>query len=199
MIPGGDGRSFVGDVYILQDGEIVGLVEAIKFLQWPRIMLNRFFSQPKSLAAPPPALPVPRANGVSRLQAAAPVHTERIVTSSSNTISRNSVIHNPELSNGFPSSGSSSSSGISPVTPDPEPEEAREGKDITVRALNLVAQELAVDIGMLTDVTEIADLGLDSLMSLVLAARLREELGIEIRDAFFLEVSTVGDLKKLLR
>lgn len=198
MIPGGDGHSFVGDVYILQDGEIVGLVEAIKFLQWPRIMLNRFFTQPEPSAARP-TLPVPRANGVSRLPAA-PVHTEKVATSSPRTISHNSVGNNPDLSNGSPSSGSSSSSGLSPATPDPEPEEAREGKeDITVRALNLVAQELAVDIGMLTDVAEIADFGLDSLMSLVLAARLREELGIEIRDAFFLEVSTVGDLKKLLR
>jgi acyl carrier protein len=67
------------------------------------------------------------------------------------------------------------------------------------KALALVAEELAVDIGLLTDDAHIADLGLDSLMSLVMSQRLREELGLEIRDAFFLEVDTVGDLKKLLQ
>jgi monodictyphenone polyketide synthase len=36
-------------------------------------------------------------------------------------------------------------------------------------------------------------------MSLVMSQRLREELGLEIRDAFFLEVDTVGDLKQLLQ
>ena len=63
----------------------------------------------------------------------------------------------------------------------------------------MVAEELAVDVGQLTDEAQVADLGLDSLMSLVLSQRLREELGLEIRDAFFLEISTIGDLKKLLR
>ena len=73
-----------------------------------------------------------------------------------------------------------------------------EAADHISRALELVAQELAVDTGLLRDDARIADLGLDSLMSLVVAQRLREELRIEVRDAFFLEVSTVGDLKKLL-
>lgn len=71
--------------------------------------------------------------------------------------------------------------------------------DITSRASHLIAEELAVDIGLLTDEAEVADLGLDSLMSLVMSTRLREELAIEMRDAFFLEISTVGDLKKMLR
>ena len=51
---------------------------------------------------------------------------------------------------------------------------------------------------MLNDDAEVAAFGLDSLMSLVLSQRLRQELKIEIRDAFFLEVSTFGDLKLLL-
>lgn len=36
IVPRVDGHSFDGDVYILQDSEIVGLVEAIKSLRWPR-------------------------------------------------------------------------------------------------------------------------------------------------------------------
>jgi hypothetical protein len=48
------------------------------------------------------------------------------------------------------------------------------------------------------DDAQIADFGLDSLISLVLSQRLRQELKLEIRDAFFLEISTFGDLKALL-
>lgn len=69
---------------------------------------------------------------------------------------------------------------------------------MTSCALGVVAEELAVDVGMLTDEARVSDFGLDSLMSLVLSQRLREELGLEIRDAFFLEISTIGDLKRLL-
>lgn len=50
---------------------------------------------------------------------------------------------------------------------------------------------------MLTDDARITDFGLDSLMSLVVSQRLREELKIEVRDSFFLEISTIGDMKKL--
>ncbi|CAN8097714.1 unnamed protein product [Discula destructiva] len=84
MVLGGDGQSFVGDVYILQDGEIIGLVEAIKFLQWPRIMLNRFFSQPES--------------------AGSTSSTAHPKSGRSKTVSCNSF-GNPGLSNDFPSPG----------------------------------------------------------------------------------------------
>ncbi|OKL58380.1 hypothetical protein UA08_06070 [Talaromyces atroroseus] len=46
-----DNHDFVGDVYILQDNEIVGVVEAIVFTQWPRVMLDRIFRPPATKAA----------------------------------------------------------------------------------------------------------------------------------------------------
>lgn len=79
------------------------------------------------------------------------------------------------------------------------PPEQVAGTDVTRRALELLAEELAVDIGLLRDGRQVADLGLDSLVSLVMSTRFREELGVEIRDAFFLEISTIGDLKKMLQ
>ncbi|KAK9425979.1 putative Non-reducing polyketide synthase 8 [Seiridium unicorne] len=47
MIPTVEYRTVhLGDAYILQDNEIFGLVGGIKFWQYPRILLNRFFSAP---------------------------------------------------------------------------------------------------------------------------------------------------------
>lgn len=50
MVPADD-HNFVGDVYILQGDEIVGVVEAIVFTQWPCIMLDRFFRPPATESA----------------------------------------------------------------------------------------------------------------------------------------------------
>ncbi len=48
MIPTAeDPNVFLGDVYVLQDNVIIGMVGAIKFCKYPRILLSRFFSAPK--------------------------------------------------------------------------------------------------------------------------------------------------------
>lgn len=190
MVPGGDGHSFDGDVYVLQDGEVVGLVEAIKFLEWPRLMLNRFFSPPEPLDKPP-VLPSLENWGQQR-----PAVTLTPPYSDGAASPPATDVHS---SDGGPmlTTGSTTPVTLTPGTSKtPEP---AAGTDITRRALDLLAEELAVDTGLLTDEAQVADLGLDSLMSLVISTRLREDLGIEIRDAFFLEISTIGDLKKMLQ
>ena len=195
MVPA-ENHSFVGDVYILQNSEIVGIVEAIVFLQWPRVMLNRFFSPPDAVAKTTARMPVKSKS--SRLPE--PAITPARPTQASNSLTSSPVIvaqldqdsstPDPSLTPGTtPSSTLGSSSG----GPKGEGE-----KDITARALVMIAEELAVDIGQLTDEVGLAELGLDSLMSLVLAQKLREGLGIEMRDAFFLEADTIGELKRLL-
>lgn len=194
-----DGHSFAGDVYILQGNEIVGVVEAILFRQWPRLMLNRFFTPPDvsaktttkmpskpAITTPVKAEPRPRpmptftppspmqsADGLAGSPVMVPHPGQDVQTGGTMTPDHNT--------------GSSGSPGVNEQDP-----------DLITSALVLVAEELAVDIGLLTDDAQIGDLGLDSLMSLVVSQRLREELGIEIRDSFFLEISSIGDLKKLL-
>lgn len=189
MVPGGDGHSFDGDVYVLQDGEVVGLVEAIKFLQWPRSMLDRFFTPPDSPAKPTTLPPVQTEKKPRPVVSLTPPYSDGAASPPATDI------HN---SSGAPMLATKSTSPqvLTPGTSSP-PEQA-EGSDLTGRAMNLLAEELAVDPGLLTDNAQVSDLGLDSLMSLVMSTRFREELGIEIRDAFFLEISTIGDLKKML-
>ncbi|KAI0805695.1 hypothetical protein GGR55DRAFT_269803 [Xylaria sp. FL0064] len=187
MVPKG-AHAFVGDVYVLQDSEIVGVVEAIKYLQWPRVMLNRFF-RPSDAVVKRVAAAMPdkaHVRGPSLSTSPVAVTTPSRPSQSSNDQGSPPVIVTPPSRRMQPEV--SMSSMIS----------APETSDTVSRALVILAQELAVDIGLLTDGSRIADLGIDSLMSLVVSQRLREELGIEIRDAFFLETQTIADLKKLL-
>lgn len=170
-----DGHSFAGDVYILQGTEIVGVVEAIVFRQWPRVMLNRFFRPP---------------DAATKTATKLPIFTPPTPSESSDD-SAESLQNGQDLQTG-------GTPQINTRLSLPEPPAKPQANENISRALVLLAEELAVDIGLLTDEAQIADLGLDSLMSLVVSQRLREELGIEIRDAFFLEVTTIGELKNLL-
>ena len=185
-----DGHSFVGDVYILQGSEIVGVVEAIVFRQWPRVMLNRFFKPPDALRKT--AMKVSAKS--ETLPNSVRICTPPSPTQTSDDSSLEATV--PHTDQDVENGGAMSPNEIALLLGNSSVNTQATG--IVSRALEIVAEELAVDIGMLTDETQIADLGLDSLMSLVLSQRLRDELGIEIRDAFFLEIKTVGDLKKLL-
>ena len=81
----------------------------------------------------------------------------------------------PQLDQGSSTRGLTSPSLTIGTTPGTTPglsSGAREDtgvEDITARALVLIAEQLAVDVGQLTNEIELADLGLDSLMSLVLS------------------------------
>jgi len=157
------------------------------FRQWPRVMLNRFFTPPDALGGPTTKMPTAKSKLSSQRQAA-------FTPPSPSETSDSSLVVVSHGSQDIPTGKLTSSAQMA----DESGPAGSEAADHISRALELVAQELAVDTGLLRDDARIADLGLDSLMSLVVAQRLREELRIEVRDAFFLEVSTVGDLKKLL-
>ena len=66
------------------------------------------------------------------------------------------------------------------------------------QVLTIIAHEVGVDIAELADAIQLADLGVDSLMSLTIAGRFREELGLEIDNNIMAELGTIGSLKKYL-
>ena len=226
--------SYVGDVYILQDGEIVGVVEAILFRQWPRVMLNRFFrplgeapapAKKAQKAAPAPS-PLPPASSLQEKAMAAALAAKTSTPSSARPAAAAAVT--PPRSGAMSKTGSpkavppldynlltpgdttplhgpAGGAGAKTPTTDSDDDDDEAGGGGVVgdggaasRALEILAEELAIDMGLLTDECEIGDIGLDSLMSLVISQKFREDLGIEIRDAFYLEVATIGDLKKLV-
>jgi acyl carrier protein len=62
----------------------------------------------------------------------------------------------------------------------------------------LIAKETAIDLAELKDDAGFAELGVDSLMSLVIAEKFREELGVTVNGSLFLEYPTIGDLRSWL-
>ncbi|RAL16794.1 ketoacyl-synt-domain-containing protein [Aspergillus homomorphus CBS 101889] len=67
------------------------------------------------------------------------------------------------------------------------------------QALAIISEESGVDVAELTDDTNFADSGVDSLLSLVIVSRFRDELQLDIQhESLFLECPTVADLRMLL-
>jgi iterative type I PKS product template protein len=188
MIPTAeDPAVFLGDVYVLQDNIIIGVVGAIKFRQYPRLLLNRFFSAPdpatriskpspehagklSSVAAAPSIKPTPDVKPV-----AAP---KLVVATTSEPAPAPAPVSNPP------------SAPAADATTDPD--------SITEKAMALIADEAGLDIGELYDDVSFGELGIDSLMSLVVAEKFREQLGVTVNGSLFLEYPTLADLKAWL-
>ncbi|KAF1347668.1 beta-ketoacyl synthase [Delphinella strobiligena] len=76
--------------------------------------------------------------------------------------------------------------------------DASNGVDFN-KVLEIVAEESGVAVKDLTDDTSFADAGIDSLLSMVVVSRLRDELELDIQhESLFLECPMVADLRKLL-
>lgn len=69
---------------------------------------------------------------------------------------------------------------------------------ITSRALDILVAEIGVGIEELVDNVAFSDLGCDSLMSLTVSGRMREELEIDINSHDFQNYATVGEFTKFL-
>lgn len=61
--------------------------------------------------------------------------------------------------------------------------------------LAIISEESGVALSDLTDDSHFADMGVDSLLALIVASRCREELEVELESAMFIEFPTVGALK----
>ncbi|KAF4982434.1 hypothetical protein FZEAL_1952 [Fusarium zealandicum] len=63
--------------------------------------------------------------------------------------------------------------------------------------LAIISEEVGVDLGELKPDTEFAELGLDSLLSLTITGRIREELNLDLSSSIFVECPTVKELQQL--
>jgi thioester reductase-like protein/acyl carrier protein len=67
------------------------------------------------------------------------------------------------------------------------------------KALEIISEESGLSMDDLTDDTNFSSSGVDSLLSLVIVSRFRDELALEVSHEFlFLECQTVGDLRRFL-
>ena len=79
-----------------------------------------------------------------------------------------------------------------------EDEPVNTKNSLVQRALAIIADESGLQVSDLHEETEFTDLGIDSLMSLVLAQKFRSGIGVEVRDSLFIEFPQVGDLCRWL-
>ncbi|KAK1919831.1 hypothetical protein P3342_002124 [Pyrenophora teres f. teres] len=66
------------------------------------------------------------------------------------------------------------------------------------KALDIIANETAIDLADLEDDADFANLGIDSLMSLVLVEKFQKELDVKVNGSLFLDYPTIGDLREWL-
>ena len=192
MIPTEEDPSvYLGDVYILQDNIIIGMVGDIKFRRYPRILLNRFFSAPDeaskaapaAASAPKPAPAAPKAAVVQAAPSSKPTPPDPTPAEAAPP--------NPvPVTTSEPKSVDTSTAPAVTVS--------AESNSVAAKAIALIATEAALDLGEMSDDASFASLGIDSLMSLVIAEKFRDELGVTVGGSLFLEYPTVGDLREWL-
>ena len=191
-----DPNAYFGDVYIMQDDAIVGMVGGIEFHRYPRILLAKFFSPPdkmiavegkaKVAAAPAPivapALVVPKAAAINT-QPTRP-HNELLPTNV------------PRAASAPPQVAKAAAAIVAAVAPILETPAMSSG--ITAKALQLIADEAGLETSDLEDDVSFADVGVDSLMSLVISEKFRIELDVKVSGSLFLDYPTIGDMRKWL-
>ena len=201
MIPTKEDTSvFLGDIYVLEADQIIGVVGAIKFRRYPRILLGTFFSAPDqsdhdsaTMAPKPAAAPLlPRA--ASKPQAAPRATAHAIIHASHRTAAEIPILAAPTKSQVVetdrPTSTTKDKASADIVVVDSD--------STASKALAMVAEEVGVDISDLQDDVNFTNLGVDSLMSLVISAKLRQQFEVNTSGSLFLEYPTVGDLRAWL-
>ena len=69
---------------------------------------------------------------------------------------------------------------------------------VTTRAFGIIAAEIGIQVSELTDNTEFANMGVDSLLSLAITGRFREELEVEVPSSLFIDYPSVSAMKVFL-
>lgn len=206
LVAGGKYRSYVkmiptvedpaiyfGDVYILQDDEIIGVMQAMKFRRYPRVLLNRFFSaaEVKNLPGSGTSSHAPAA----KITAAVPIQAPSVPAPAPAPVA--TPIAAPPVAEKKAEPEPKPTSAPAPKAVEAAP--AAVASDSTAaKAMGLVASEAGIELAELQDEASFASIGVDSLMSLVIAEKFRDQLGITVNGSLFLEYPTVGDLRAWL-
>jgi monodictyphenone polyketide synthase len=184
-----DPMVYLGDVYIMQDEVVIGMVGGIQFRRYPRILLSRFFSSPDKAAATAPTPTLAASQGPAPAPAA-----PRDAASDPEPAPSHHDSHEP-LPTNLPAARpigkikDTAAASVESVAP---------SSGITAQALELIAKEAAIEISALEDDIGFSDLGVDSLMSLVIAEKFQKELNVKVGGSLFLDYPKIGDLRTWL-
>jgi iterative type I PKS product template protein len=194
MAPASEANMFSGDVYVLQNGAVVGMMGGMRFRRVNRILMDRFFSPPDVAAGVAKASSSTNATSVKpkATPKAKPVASQRASAKAKRTVqpARPAVEQVEETEDVEKKEATPAGNGDNNV--------GEMAGGIVGDALKLIAKETGLDLSDLTDEATFVELGVDSLTSLVLAEKFKKELSIEVKSSLFLECLNVGDLKAWL-
>ncbi|EFQ33703.1 beta-ketoacyl synthase domain-containing protein [Colletotrichum graminicola] len=188
MAPTGEANMFSGDVYVLQDGDVVGMMGGMRFRRVHRILMDKFFSPSdgSSKTSSTPAKP----------KATAPKSQSKTKPLTSSAKTKQTVQETNPVAKQADSAAENRHDGDEDSFPAPSGDVVEVVGGIVGDGLKLIAKETGLDLSDLTDEATFVELGVDSLTSLVLAEKFKKELSIEVKSSLFLECVNVGDLKE---
>jgi iterative type I PKS product template protein len=171
------GKMVAGDVYVFDEADdIIAVAGGVKFQCVPRTLLDTLLS-PKSKSLPSCAAPAPTAQVKQQkiTQTTTKTHVSQPMGKASNVeLEVIKKAKTTRIDTGMTS-------------------------NLTAQALLIIANEVGCEISELVDPIQLSDLGIDSLMSLSILGRFREELELEFHSTVFNEVETIGQLKIYMR
>ena len=188
-----DPKCYLGDVYIMQDDVIVGMVGGIEFHSYPRILLSRFFSPPERSSPTAVATPTKTASKAALPSKKSSDQPRETRTTKSAPEGKDTSSSSSPTS--MTPSVSASTEGTETPPSSVDPSDAGPSPDSTAgKALRLIANEAGLELADLEPEAALVDLGVDSLMSLVIVERFRAQLDVKVGGSLFLDYPTIGDL-----
>lgn len=185
-----DGTKYVGDVYIFHGESIIGVNQGVAVsvphhLHDQRAYQTLTFSQFQS---------VPRKVLDFLLPGASKGTTMKVTPKMSDTPS--AVPSTPRKAASSRSSKAPTPKKASP--PMPSQKDSISEPLLIIEAMKIISEETGVPLAEMKKDLVLADVGIDSLLSLTVYGRLREELNLEVSSTLFIEYPTVGDIKRWL-
>ncbi|KAI9717250.1 MAG: Type I Iterative PKS [Chrysothrix sp. TS-e1954] len=156
-----------GDVYIFDEDELVGIVGGLKFQEISRRLMNIM-------------LPPPKSTNTASI-------TEMVASTGAPQAKANSTKPPPQ---------SKKPAKVVKASRERRAASQRPTSSMVSRAMSIVAEETDVGLNELVDDAAFENLGVDSLLSLTVSARFREELEVDVPSTLFIDNRTVGTLKK---
>jgi asperthecin polyketide synthase len=211
---------FAGDIYILQDGKIVGMCGEIRFRRVPRKLMHLFFSPSNPATATVTAMttmtkkessaattdisvsqkPMTIAATVPGAATSRPAQTALPLLPSRETLPIALPVplttHQPPRDE--PPSSKAADAADSQTTPAQDSNPTLTENSVVTACLLLICRESGLSIESLHDDATFVELGIDSLMSLVLSEKFKSELQLDVKSSLFLECPNIGALKEWL-
>ena len=190
MQPSG-GTVYGGDMYILDDSEIVCVAMGIKFQSVPRQLLKLLLAPPSKKSQTSSTLKAGDTN--TRTQGRSTTHNNSSAQLKPTSTSQSST---RQLLTPLTSTNTNSTYGNALDVIDSSSKAKR--SELSTLMLNVLGEELGMEVQGLEENTTFAEMGVDSLMSLTVVGRLRESFDLDIPSTIFQNYPTVNRLVKSL-